>query len=439
MNDVVSRRPRSIRSARALVLLVLGACGNMVEAPAPAHRTDAASPGVADAQGASDTAQDSTPVMPSDQAGATDGAAPVPRPDGCPPLVSAGFGQPPSGGDPAHPPPGDPRRISLGVLADRLSRALWGEPAGAEVSNWVGTCGAITAGDVRALAQRMLHDGRSSKGIAAFAESWLDLASVATVAKDDPALTPALRADLAEETRRFVVDSLLAGPATLADLFGRPSSFLTPQLARLYGVPEPAGPGFTAVNVDPKVRAGILTQGSVLALTSDVNRSLPTRRGEWIRTKLLYREMVPQDPVPTRPGPPPATSMRAWVTSETPDHPCRNCHELADPFGFVLDGFDPIGRARPVFNGSVVDTSATVDLPPMPLAVDGPAALATALAASPEALACFARAWLTHATSKKPAADDPSVIYLLTAMANARSDLREVIVSSVMTAAFLAP
>jgi hypothetical protein len=204
-------------------------------------------------------------------------------------------------------------------------------------------------------------------------------------------------------------------------------------------VPAQGGPEFAPVALDAKTRAGLLTQGSVLALTSGTDRTMPTRRGRWLQKTLLCRQEVPPDIAPVRPPLPAGTSVRSWLTEQTQGYPCNACHGTADPYGFVLGAFDAIGRSQPTFAGQMVDTRATVDLQPTPVMVDGPPGLAKALATSPEAQWCFARSWLSYATGRTLTLDDPSVVLMMQAFSRADSHLSEAIVASVTTKAFLDP
>jgi hypothetical protein len=336
-------------------------------------------------------------------------------------------------------PLGHPERLAPSELARRLSRAFWGQEPTPAFTDWVTGCAPLNVQILREMVSSLLADPRAAGGLRAFAERWLDLAPAGAVAdKADPALTPELQAAMREETLLFVSDVALKPGARLGDLLGQPSSFVTPALAQLYGLSPPPGPGFARVALDPAARAGVLTQGSVLVATSGRDRRLPSLRGRWVQTQLLCRQ-VPRDPVPDRPGPPPSSTLRPWLTDLTRSQPCNGCHQTIDPYGFALDAFDPIGRFQPAVDGQPVDTKVIVELGPDAVSVDGAPSLAKALGASTEAQQCFARTWLSHATGTPVPATDASPDFVRQVLAHPLGDLRAALAVSAITETFLAP
>src|SRR5208282_3518039 len=58
-------------------------------------------------------------------------------------------------------------------------------------------------------------------------------------------------------------------------------TFVNEQLARHYGIKGVRGKGFVRVKTPPG-RGGILTQASILTLTSNATRTSPVRRGKFV-------------------------------------------------------------------------------------------------------------------------------------------------------------
>ena len=90
-----------------------------------------------------------------------------------------------------------------------------------------------------------------------------------------------------EETRSTIDEITWRGAGDFQSLLTSPVSFLNGPLAAFYGVPGVTGDGFTKVSLDPARRAGLLTQPSVLARSSNGTSSSPSNRGSWSRSRLL--------------------------------------------------------------------------------------------------------------------------------------------------------
>jgi hypothetical protein len=93
----------------------------------------------------------------------------------------------------------------------------------------------------------------------------------------------------------------------------------------------------------------VLTQASVLTVSSYANRTSPVLRGKWILENLLNAP----------PPPPPAevpslneaaigktTSLREQLENHRANASCAVCHARMDPLGFALENFDAIGQWR---------------------------------------------------------------------------------------------
>jgi hypothetical protein len=103
-------------------------------------------------------------------------------------------------------------------------------------------------------------------------------------------------------------------------------------------------------------RGGILTQGSILSVTSNPTRTSPVRRGRWIMENLLGTP-----PPPAAPDVMPLESqelsgtLRQRMEQHRSDPNCAACHQMMDPLGFALENFDAVGRWRESDNGHPVD------------------------------------------------------------------------------------
>ncbi|HEY3256222.1 MAG TPA: DUF1588 domain-containing protein, partial [Polyangiaceae bacterium] len=203
----------------------------------------------------------------------------------------------------------------------------------------------------------------------------------------DPNLVPLLQ----QETRSFVTSVLARPEGNLSDLFTAPYTYANASLAKHYGLSGPVGSDF--VRVDAPGRAGVLTQGMMLARDKPTRTSI-VRRGLKVRLDVLC-ELVP--------APPPNVNLtldttntekltqRARLEQHRVDPSCAGCHNLMDPVGVVFEGFDAVGRPRSTDEqGAAVDTTSTIS---QTKDANGPASnpaqLGQLLAQSEEVRACY--------------------------------------------------
>ena len=98
-------------------------------------------------------------------------------------------------------------------------------------------------------------------------------------------------------------------------------------------------------------RGGLLGMGAVHLLTSYPDRTSPVLRGAWVLETLLgIRVPNPPPDVPTqlktksKDGK--ALSVREQLSAHRANPSCAACHNLMDPLGFAMEGFDLISRPR---------------------------------------------------------------------------------------------
>ena len=150
------------------------------------------------------------------------------------------------------------------------------------------------------------------------------------------------------ETELFF-ESLVREDRSLLDLIDGQYSFLNERLARHYGVAGVKGPEFRRVDLAGTERSGVLTQASVLTVSSYATRTSPVLRGKWILENVLNA------PPPEAPAGTPRldeakvgadASLRKQLEAHRTNATCAACHEQMDPLGFSLENFDAIGAWR---------------------------------------------------------------------------------------------
>jgi hypothetical protein len=265
----------------------------------------------------------------------------------------------------------DPRDVAPGVayqvgdhdLASRLSFFLWSSIPDDELLRLADQNKLHEPAVLRAQVRRMLADPRSQTLISNFAGQWLQLRNLATL-KPDPETFPqfdeSLRYSLRQQTELFF-ESVLREDRSVLDLLRADYTFLNQRLAEHYGIPNIYGSHLRKVTLTDPNRAGLLGQGSILAVTSYPNRTSVVQRGKWILENLLG----------TPPPPPPMDvpelkphssdgkllTMRQQLEQHRASPKCSGCHARMDPIGFALENYDAIGRWRDKDGDSLIDAS----------------------------------------------------------------------------------
>ena len=135
----------------------------------------------------------------------------------------------------------------------------------------------------------------------------------------------------------------------VTDLIDGKYTFLNQRLAEFYGVPGVQGAEFRKVDLTGTNREGVLTQASVLTMSSYANRTSPVLRGKWVLENIL--NAPPPPPPPGTPGLDEAAvgvsgSQREQLEQHRANPVCASCHSRMDPLGFALENYDAIGQWR---------------------------------------------------------------------------------------------
>jgi hypothetical protein len=269
-----------------------------------------------------------------------------------------------------------------------------------------------SAADVEAQANRLMGDARFRGTLIGFHRQWLQMETLAAAQKDPqvfPQWTPALRDALGEETRRFVEHVFTDGDQRLETLLAAPFSIVDAALAGFYGVKGGPATGWARVELPAAERAGLLTQGGLMAALAHDNRTSFILRGKMVREALFCATTLPPPPdVPAEPKLDPGASARARSEAHRSDPACASCHELFDPMGFAFEIYDATGRYRTSDAAGPIDSrvqlSHTRDLNGKVAA--NAVELVKLLAGADEVRDCVARQWMRFGLGREDAPED---------------------------------
>ncbi len=238
------------------------------------------------------------------------------------------------------------------LAASRLSYGLWDTMPDAELFAAAARGELSTPQGVEKNARRMLTSPRAKESLNEFVSQWLRFDRVLTTTRDRrkyPSFTRETAVAMTQEARTFVSD-LVWNDRNFMSLFTADYSFVSSELAAIYGVPAPVKDYDQVPFPAGSERAGLLGQGLFLSLTSKPADSSPTARGLFVREQFLCQH-VPDPPAGVNTNLPPVSEEKPQTNrdrmSEHATNPsCSTCHRLMDPIGFGLEKFDAIGARR---------------------------------------------------------------------------------------------
>ena len=238
-------------------------------------------------------------------------------------------------------------------LASRLSYFLWSSMPDEDLFAAAEAGHLSNPDELGRQFDRMSQDPKFERFLDSFPKQWLQLHRVGMFQPDPklyPEYGPWLEESMIEETTRYFSE-MFRQDLPLREAIDSDWTMVDARLALHYGLPQPSDKGFTRTELEPsKGRGGILTQASILSLTSDGTRHRPVHRGAWVsETILAYTPPPPPpnvDPLEPVTGNQPRTTIRARLESHAKDPNCVSCHSKIDPLGLAFENFDAIGRWR---------------------------------------------------------------------------------------------
>ncbi|HJT32660.1 MAG TPA: DUF1592 domain-containing protein [Pirellulales bacterium] len=287
-------------------------------------------------------------------------------------------------------------------LATRLSYFLWSTMPDDELFR--DAAAGTLRNNLPAQANRMLRDAKSRALVDNFCMQWLEIRRLKTLTPDTkrfPGFDDELREAMLTETKLFFA-SIIDEDRSVLDLLDADYTFLNERLARHYGILRVTGPEFRRVQLTDRDRGGVLTQASVLTVTSNPTRTSPVKRGKWVLEQLLGAPPPPPPPGAGELKDDEQVALTGSVRQRTEQHranpACASCHALMDPLGFGLENFDAVGAWRDRDGAFFVDASGELTDGSK---FKGPKELKAILRAKKDDFArCFTEKMLTYALGR---------------------------------------
>jgi hypothetical protein len=288
-------------------------------------------------------------------------------------------------------------------LASRLSYFLWSSMPDQELLRVAGEHRLSEPDVLHAQVRRLLADPKAEALVDNFAGQWLELRNLDSIQPDPdqfPEFDNQLRQAMRTETEMFF-SSVVHDDKSILDFIDGKYTFLNERLAKFYGIPGVKGKEFRRVDLDGTERSGVLTQASVLTVTSYPTRTSPVLRGKWILENVLN---MPPPPPPPGVGSIDAQggvvkgTMRHQMEEHRANPMCASCHMRMDPLGFAFENYDAVGHWRTREGTFPVDATGVL---PEGKKFNGAAELKTILASNQDTFAeCLTEKFLIYALGR---------------------------------------
>lgn len=348
-----------------------------------------------------------------------------------------------------------PHPINEYQLASRLSYFLWSSMPDRTLFD-LAAANSLSS-SLEAQVRRMLRDPKATALVENFALQWLQLRNLKIVAPDKklfPQFDEQLRSAMLQETALFF-KTLLQEDRSILDLIDADFTFLNERLARHYGIVDTAGTkvGQSSVHQGQPIRGeqlqrvalrdgdrgGLLTQASILTVTSNPTRTSPVKRGRWVLEQILGSPPPPPPPnVPELADTSKARltgSLRQRMEQHRADPACASCHARMDPIGFAFENYDAIGVFRTKDGPFPIDPSGIL---PDGRSFRGPAELKAILKEQKELFSrCLTEKMLTYALGRGlESYDRPALDAITAAMARDRYRFSTLVIGIVKSEPF---
>ena len=258
----------------------------------------------------------------------------------------------------------EPGRLDDFALASRLSYFLWCGMPDDELLRLAAQNRLSQPAVLKQQVARMVADPRIDRFVNDFVGQWLSVNKVGEMQPDGrlyPEYDEYLERSMREETQRFFRE-VLVNNLSIDNFIDSDFAMLNDRLADHYGVSGVEGGEVRRVPLPPgSHRGGLLTQGSILMVTSNGTTTSPVVRGVWMLENMLGQPSPPPPPIGTdiEPDIRGASTIKEQLAKHRRIAQCNVCHRKIDPYGLALENFDVTGGWREYYRKVKPDTRPT--------------------------------------------------------------------------------
>jgi hypothetical protein len=319
-------------------------------------------------------------------------------------------------------------KLSQQEVATRLSFMLWGSVPDDALNAAADANQLSNKEQILAQAQRMIAvREKTASFISAFHDDWVQMDNTAAhwfKGDHDPAkfadYQPAAKSTYRAELDKFF-EEVAYSNGSFKDLLTSNVAFVNKDNAAVYGLNPTMypGPELTKVTLnDPaNPRPGFLTRAGFLSSYASYGATSPILRGAFIAVNLL--SVNPGAPIPGAADTKITgtfTTQKQYVTQLTQTmQPCKGCHDVFNPEGYVLESYDAVGKWQTKdLLGGPIDASVTTNTvnfgDNVTKEISTPQQLMEEIAKMPKAQQLYAKAWVSFAYGRDPNDNDQCVV-----------------------------
>ncbi|HEY5947946.1 MAG TPA: DUF1592 domain-containing protein [Kofleriaceae bacterium] len=280
-------------------------------------------------------------------------------------------------------------------VASRLSYLFWNSMPDDELFAAAKDGKLADADGVREQASRLFDDPRTQAQFRRFHFQAFKVSQYGDLDKNTttfPSWRKEVGGMMQEEALRFL-DNIVSHDGGVAELLTSTKAYVNADLAKIYGLPGSFGADYQEVDLDPTVRAGLLTRAGFLAKNATLTESDPIHRGVFINLDIICRPISAPPNIPSnlmKTG----NTTREKVDSITGEGTCgEGCHHtIINPLGFAFENYDAVGAYRTSDNGYPVNAADSYTFPDgRTITYSNAVELSKQLAEAPEVHACYSQ------------------------------------------------
>ncbi|MDA8988950.1 DUF1592 domain-containing protein [Opitutales bacterium] len=212
-------------------------------------------------------------------------------------------------------------------------------------------------------AKIMLKDSRTKAKFTEFMIAWLDMKNKELPRLDHkkfPNFSALLALDLRRSLLQWVENNVWEKSFKWNSFLGMDKVYVNARIAEFYGIQYPKNQKkeeFWEIDSSIIGREGLHTHPYVLVSHSYPDESSPIHRGIFTSRKILGRMLRPPTEAVSFENSEfdPSWTMRRKVEELTKSANCMSCHDLINPTGFLLEGYDAAGKKRSKILGQPID------------------------------------------------------------------------------------